>query len=97
MKIKIQQGITVPKVRAVTVIEQMSVFVFLLFTLWARIWDHSQISLTVASILLSVAGVIGISKMILDQNKHRDVFIILFIFDLFMVECFSVEVRRYFL
>ena len=70
MKIKIQQGITVPKVRAVTVIEQMSVFVFFLFTLWARIWDHSQISLTVASILLSVAGVIGISKMILDQNKR---------------------------
>ena len=60
-------------------VSEILIVLFLLATMWARIFTHSDQALSVASILLTLAGLVGLVQITMDK------YVSAFIYILFMV------------
>lgn len=68
----------------------MIIALFFGSTIWARILSHSQLSLHVASLLLSVAGVFGLISLLADEKRNCLLYLAFFV--LSWVFVFSIRV-----
>ena len=89
MRLKINHLIEIQKVNISKTIIDTSLFLFLLSLIFARILSHSQMSLVLAIMFLTLAGLIGLCKMIVDKNIYCWSYTLLLIVSWSIIEFFK--------
>lgn len=89
MRLKINHLIEIPKISIRRIVLDTSLFLFLLSLVFARILSHSQLSLMVAITFLTIVGLFGLYKMVVDKNIYCLSYTLLFVISWSIIEFFK--------